>query len=416
MNRHLQDDDQTFDQNLRLIGRHLQLPPLPSDAQRSAWYREPAEARPQPTKGVTMRSRFWKIGPVIAAAAIISLAFLLPAGQPRVEAATIFKSLRQTEWHGLRMILDNLVVEGIAIDGQIHARFGEPITLASLADGGSASAVEAATMDVSIAADDTAEPEIAGLDIEVDSGLTVDGAWMFVRIGAMPSKLLAAHPELGLVQMMFGKGVLIDLGDMVNLGSMLQVGGDGPGGPANAQSSGVTTELVAKIATERNDRASSPDDSSNTGSMSVRIDPVTINLGTDEDGQSDELQQVLESVLAGNASHEQLERLVTELEREAGDVRIETLEPGLHVLYASGFDADDEVIRPDSQVEISYREGTGVERIDVTSIGSAAGRITIEFTDDLVDAMAGREKWQEAGVPVMDVPGLMKMGAGLAKP
>ncbi len=351
----------------------------------------------------------------VAAAAVLIALIFEPTRQERVEAATIFRSLRSTEWRGLTLQVDRVRVEGIHLDGQIDLGFNEPVSLSRLMNSeGSASSLSADSLqsvflDLAVRADETAEADVAGLDLTVRGAYSESDTWVFLQLASLPDQVLEESPEAAIAVVLFGRGVLLDLdsvkGELLNGVFGLELKDEAPGNEpaeADAETSAsieLRSDSLRMSASQRN--------------------RLHIDLNSEDNadpGKAQELENLLNGFLSGTASTEQLEALARHLEEQAGQVVVEKQADGLYVLRASKLAIDDdedaELIK-NAVLEIVYRSGSGVESLALLHFGAADGTLRLGFNDALVDhGAAARQELSDAGVLPVDVGALIQMFAG----
>ena len=141
-------EDRLADQNLRLIGRRLRLPPDPTPQQQAFWKQEPThsaaehfEHRSFPARGARFvrRHRLLTVATSAIAASIVLAVLLVTPRGAIVEASMILSSLRQTLLDGFQMSFESIGDEGVYVDGQVI------VTLRPVAGAG-LSAVSSATL------------------------------------------------------------------------------------------------------------------------------------------------------------------------------------------------------------------------------------------------------------------------------
>ncbi|MGE3180674.1 MAG: hypothetical protein AB7N71_03525 [Phycisphaerae bacterium] len=459
------EHDAMMDRNLRALASRISLPETPSDAQRAAWMRsvgadadalssnepsaapvlratsEPishshgrvesllhsnqqAENLPKPRKGHFMKQvRFLTIGGIAAALAVA--AFFMGPGQPkRVEAATILKSLRTNTWNGLQITIDHLEVEGILVDGECTLRFSQPQSMAQfLAEDDNdldASDLASIFFDFSVVAGEAAEEDVVGLNIETRGGYWgADTAWVYFRPISLPTALIKEQPMVQMVVNMFQHGMLIDLDQFGN-----ELFSDMHDDDAQDESrDGIRVGVNVNAGTEVSDEL-------DADALEARIErnvAVQIEAGTEDvpakpgtrivihgDEADAELERALKDVLTGDAGQEQIDKLIAELESHVDSVQVQRRADGLHVLIAQGIAQDEELLK-DAILELGYREGSGVEWVEIQNMGPRHGNVRVAFTNDSGpnQAMVVREQMIADGVQAVNLQQLMKSFGGM---
>lgn len=452
MNKYNEQHDAMMDENLRKLGslsrenadRNTWLPETPNDAQRAAWHQGaagPSAASDAATsqQNGQMRNlpatdaergrilqlkdrgdkrmrqmRFLTIGGIAAMLAVA--AFFMGPGEPkRVEAATILKSLRTDVWNGLVVTMDNVDAEGMLVNGECVVRFSEPQSMARLfgdekVDGGSNSpTVSSVYFDFAVVGGPDADADVVGLDVEMRGGFAQpETAWVYFRPVALPNAVIEEQPMAGIFANMFKHGMLIDLGNMGDeiLGEIQGELDDEFGDDA-----GVSVDVAADVGTDA--------DAGSENAIEVR---VATNVDVDDDDSkqrgprimmgdyevNSQLQDDIKKFMTGDAGPEQIEMLIDELTQHVDKAEVQNRGDGLYVLRAEGLDADDEMVR-DAVLEMGYREGSGVEWVEVQNIGSRNGKVLVEFTNETGDeqAISVRQQMIDDGVQNVNLDQLM---------
>lgn len=398
-------EDRLADLNLRKIGRALPLPATPTDQQRRTWKQGPrlrfvpprGQAVPiQARGGFFMRNRRFVLpaGSAIAAGLMLAVLFMTPTSRSVVNAATIIDSLRATVHQGLHIRLEKLVLEDVHLDGEVNLLFAEPF---SLADVISDDAVEPELGHLSFALNVMMGPdakELPGLDLEAAGRLAPGDKWVFVKFHNLDPLVEQAGPALLLFAPGLTNGLLVELDDVIaddELRSNGNVRHDNDHGNGERIVRGTLQAGVAR-------------DADGDTYLEIGGDvagPNMLDLGP----------AVIREFLAGQASPEQLEQIIAELEKIAGEVRIRHLGGDRYELLARDFSrladetpAGEEVVwLPALVVRIGYRQGLGVDSLRLENVGSAQGVVAVEFIDT-PDASTPlrREDYTRPGVTVLN--------------
>lgn len=401
--------DALFEQNLRRLASHVDLPPRPTAAQRARWQTDAVQTAnlAQPPKGIFMRRLGWFTMTGSAAAAIVlgAVVLLHPAGTPVVQARAILNELKNAVHRGLRIECKDLAADGAEVQAKVSILFKEGVNLAQLMESRTEGVPEpeAVYLDARVALDESHD-EVAGLRLTTQGAFSETDSWLFVRFDTMPEKLLEEAPPLVLFQNMSRNGVLLDLKDLGEEGSLLakmvhdhdddnadQDAGDGENGDSG---SGVKVVVSAD------------DHSLNIGAGG--------EIGAGDDAQSKALEELALSVASGRAGRDQLQELVAALEQQAERAEVKEVEPGFYILRAERFALDDEFLK-DATLEVGYREGAGPEWMKIENIGERHGSIRIEFVDDIpAEDRPSREPYLTNGTQVIDVAKLAESFASMA--
>ncbi len=427
-------EDRLVDANLRRLARVTALPGIPGERQRAAWMPsgagddQPGQRQRRPAfKGLSVNQRrVIKFASAAAAAVFLASLVFEPTRQARVEAATIFGSLRNTEWRGLSVQAERVHVEGIHLDGQVDVRFREPLSLSRLMSASgegaalSGDAVQSVYFDLAVRADDDADSDLVGLDVQARGAYSEADTWIFLQVSALPEQVLAESPEAAILVALFARGVLLDLDSLKQ---------------------DVLSGALSLDATDESDHSEGSDDSPETGaaergaavSATVAADTDSVQMRMtnrsgfqiDLDGgpeldeqQARELEGLLHGLLSGTATAEQRQTLATQLERQAGQVTVEKQPDGSYLLRASQLtddDPEDAALLKNAVLEITYRDGSGVESLTLLHFGLADGSLRVAFNEALADrGQAARQELTDAGVRPVDVGALVKMFSGPA--
>lgn len=358
-----------------------------------------------------------------AAAALIFAAFLLhPAGTPAVHAKTIFNSFRSTEHRGLRIQCRNLVAEEAAVNAQIIVAFNRPLNLAQLieqADQDDFSAVDAVYVDAQVELSEANE-DAPGLKVAAKVALLENEKWVYVRFDNLPQKLFDEAPFLMFFQNMLRGGLLLDLGNMKEFGpDFWKRIGKNDGDDDDEDDDDDDANNAAAVTVKKNVAAHTRTTGTTT---STRTDQhnLKLNLNLPDDARADDAddaktEELFKSLLTGRAGRDQLEEIVKMIEDGAKNVSVRSVGDGRHILTASEFEDDDEMLK-NATLEIAYREGAGVEWLAVEHVGERNGTIRVEFIDELspADRLTKQSFLTDGATRVIDASKLAEMFQNLS--
>ena len=455
MTTHEDNRDQLLDRNLFEIGKKVTLPKEPTVFQQSRWKRPPAAgATARIVKGVKRMKRhrlfaFLGAGSVVAASVALSVTFLSPGANNRVEAATIFQSFRDSVKQAFAITFDNVVEDGYRVDGELlvvlHEGDGPTASKQSMITGDIEEEGAYLEMHIRSAGDDAAA-KAPGLDLELALAATEGNEWIFIQPHEIPKQLQRDEPFLAMLASLAEDGLLLELDGLLRQGSLFtKMEVRETGKATEEQATQPRNSFMFHVGVEMDDRPP-PGKVPEDGPM-IKLDLSAGNGGGGADSESritrrqaqqqlalesaaaslgmeyDEMVQVTEAIsnmFTGRMTREQLESVISWIESSASDVSIEEQGDGLFVLTAKGFDLsewplDSEVTEElaKNSIEIGYRKETGVEWAAVLNIGEEQGRMTFEFVDrDTGDAVFNRKNRMDQGVRVLDLSSLSKMFSG----
>ncbi len=339
-----------------------------------------------------------------AAASLAIWAFLFaPSPTSTVEAATVFASFKEALGSGFQVEFENVGADGVRVDGKVVALFDrtEP------AAGSAHLRPSVVYIEAHAVADDAAKPDVAGLDVDAAVALVPGREWAYVKLGGLPQQALQEEPILFGLQGLARNGLLLDLdgimeegGPLANIFEQVHVSAvaTGRGGHASAPKTDVTVKGEVTIGA-----TVPPGEDSGRSEIVVRVDgPHSGSLAEHHDHMAEhvrqhheqmadhaEIHEVLLRLFTGSATSEDLDRLVSHLEAAATSVSLEAIEPGLHVLTATGFHFDQD---PEAQewlgelvLQIAYRDGVGLVWATLEHVGEYDGTIRFEMTDLTID-------------------------------
>lgn len=332
--------------------------------------------------------RFVRVTSALAAAVVLGV-FLFTPMTPRVEAATILRSLRDTLWPGATVVLDNVVIDGIHVAGTVELMFSEPVSLPRLLEGGAAEpSVEEVFFEMAVSApDDHADADVAGLDVETAGLLRDENPWVFARIVHLPPAILDEAPAIMLFTPVLRNGIWLDLSGMLDAPF-----GGGPNRQVRNSADGQPAHVVVDV------QSRSDVDESETdvhGSFSLGGAGADFPL----------VARLLRGELAPADFHE----LVAELEQHVGKAELVRVAPQLWELHLAELsDLDPELAS--ASIVVTFREGAGVEKLDIYNIGELGGSIHVALTDTVgARAAAVTQRLTEEGLTLIRVSDLVSM-------
>lgn len=397
------ETDRMVDRNLRQIGARLPLPAAPTEQQRTTWKQGPhlrlslapgADARQQKHKGGLMRNpRFiLPAGSAVAAAVLLTVMLATPTEQSVVNAATILTSLRAAVHHGVIITLTDMANEHVVVSGEVRLLFNDGLTLGELMS-------EQPKTDVSpsqIYADlDVTLPEDAARFPGVQMHLTLRASepesWLRLQADDITALAEATSPLLLMYAQMFRGGLLVDLDGVVD-----------PAEPFGQPH--VHGTPVEAIEPDESDEPQLTFDVSADSSMEITSGPPTDGLQAQTSVTIDivpalnrpDLEELVRGFVTGDATPDQIDSLVSQLDMGADAASVEEVEPGLYILtlrnpadQAGGVRGEDDAVSTgtdhtddmDMEVQIAYRQNVGVVWLHLLHFGLQDGTVSIEFID-----------------------------------
>lgn len=369
------DNDQHLDENLRLLSAHLKLPAPPTAEQQRRW-RSPSTLSELGTlhshspRGIKLMKRYGILTTMAAAAAIFAAITLWPTGQTPVHARTILQSLSATPHRGIRIECRNLVAEKAHVDARVSVLFNRELSLAELIEKGDAAAdlkPTAAYVSATIATEEGFD-ELGAMKLQAQIAITENEQWVWFRMPEIPQKLIEEAPPIVLFQGILRGGVLLDLAGLKDLGFDVSdmLNGDGGGHHDGAE---VTINF------------GNGSDLSDEEDAEAKLESsLEMDLGDDPLGK-----QIL-GLLSGDAGREQVEALMEELQKQAESSRVFQRDDGVWILSAENFTTDGDETMKNARLEVAYREGAGVEWLELSRLGDSNGVVRIEWIDAISDS------------------------------
>ncbi len=334
-----------------------------------------------------------------AAAVVLSVGSFIYFGPTtsRVEAATILTSLRTSLWDSLRIELRQIEADGVAVDGEMEIHFEQPVSMAGIFDGSQDVSVRSGYGHLAILAGDDAEPDMLGLDMTIEGGFGADATWAFVDLRGLPEEL-HEEPGAAFVLGMLQGGVLLQLDGLLD-GDDTDDAAPADDTPQPGSDDGLVIDM--RISTDDRDSAGASDESS------LVVKPnVTLSF---DDGD-EQLGELVETLLRGRASPEDLLALADRLE-DSADITVLNMGDGAYVLRAENIEGDEDTA--DTIIEIGYAEGTGVEWLEVSNVEGTNGVVRVALSDaPPTDHVAIRDEMLENGVRNLDIAALLRSFGG----
>ncbi len=333
----------------------------------------------------------------VAATLALSVALFTSMAGNRVEAAAIFESLREVAGNAFEITFENVGAEGILVNGSVLILMDDEVENATPF----ANPPKGVLVDVQVAADNTAEEEVQGLDLTATVSAMPENEWAFVKITGLPKVASEELPPAvaGVVTMLTQNGLLLDLDGFLEdegvLGDVFEhLHFDASDGHRQ-------TGVEVKVGTSESDEVSRE--------VKIQTNASVTTSDEDTDLDHDAIEAMGMRILTGQASAEEFTAMVTLLEQAATNVQVAETEPGLHVLTASGFDfqgdAEAEEILGAVVLQIAYRQGSGLDSVLVEHFGQHDGTIRFVHTDvSAEDDVFDRERFaKQPGVQRFDI-------------
>lgn len=374
--------DEAFDRTLRRIGRRLPLPAAPTAAQRALWKSSP----PGAGRSAWLRripGAFTAAGGALAAAIVLGAFFVVPARSGDALTAAIFRDLREAPRRGLSILIDDVRIDDLSVTSTVQMVFPRPVTLPQLLDIRDVPAPRRAYVDVALHAG-PGQKRLAGLILRAAAAFGESDAWAYLRVDRLPAKLAESAPLMAGATALLHDGLVVDLAGVERLLDGFER---------------LTAPVVATIdPTRAAQRSGLPTHDNRPAPIG---DPATI-------------ESLLNGMLAGTLSGEQLLLLVGELERIVGDAQVRPRGPGEWVLTGSRFrfddpSADDARLLARAVLTIVYREGSGVQAVELSHVGAADGTIRVEFLDGIDARLMDRQRLIQRGARSMSFNTLLRI-------
>lgn len=410
MRDHRPNEDELLDRNLRRLAERIGWSEADSPAQLAKWKQPPGprlaapprdHAGPRaPRGGFFMQNRryFLPAGSAAAAAIILAIVFLTPGTQSVVSARMIMQSLRDSAHQGVRIGLTDIGDEHHRVSGQVAVRFQKPFRLADVINDNADVEPEEVHGSLQITFAESA-PEFAGLMLDTSFGLANEDKWVYVRIPD-PQPLIDKAPPVAFFARQLQGGLLLDLNSLL--------AGEDLFGNSSKASAEEMEAVGGRVETHIEQHVEASE-------AHVREHHEGVHLSLNGEGSDDpELERLVQDLVAGRLTSEDIDLLVTKIEELAGEVTVTQQAPGEYVLTARDLhkaadDAPPEWLNQ-ATLQIGYRSGVGVEWLTVIGLGPWAGSVELTFVDTLDSAdRAAREAFaSDPATTVVDVGALIK--------
>ncbi len=445
MAMHDDKQDRMLDRNLAEIGRQIELPDEPTEAQVKRWRSPSATPMAPSRRGIRfMRNHkmFTLVGASSALAACLAVAvvFMGPWGRTEVKAAVIFQSFREAVSNAFSLRIENVKHDGVSVNGRALVILSDEESDGSppvppLED----PRLEAAFVELHVQMDDD-HPEAPGLDFEAAVSMRPDREWAFVKAREIPMNMWTQHPGLAIVGTMARGGILVELdgamerhrgqGAMQTHLNFGQADPDQTAGEEGTPESGSETRLEIGFHLGGGDAETQPQQEGQNaeegnshwqrlhgglharivgGQSSAEHHEAMLQHAADAHGVSTETVreniQAVHDMFHGRMTPEQMAAVVSWIEASAGQVSVEHLGDGEHLLTAREFDLDELPLGEHDRaqfsgvvLEISYREDTGIQSAVVRNVGEANGVIRFERSHATAgDPMFDRQRLLDDG-------------------
>jgi len=402
MNPNHDPHDAQLDRNLRAAGRSISLPDAPTAEQAAGWKRAApvAPASLGLSEGGTRRRvwRFAGVGMAVAASLAFGVISLWPTGHAPVEAKQIFASFTEKLSSAFRVSFENIVADGVHVDGQVIAVFPEPSGDDSADTTGTGVCAE-----LHVRGDKSAE-DFAGGDIDLRFALTPGHEWAYLRLNKLPREVLKeGGPVAAIIYGMTHDGLLLKLDGFLE-GKLAGLGEHFDLARAFREANHEVRHAMKNVHTEIHSE------------LKKTAECDASNPENEEAAQiARALQELLPKLFSGGATSEDLQTLGSILEQAAGKVTVTPMSDGTTVLEASEFKADegdeDTEMIARLVLRIVYRPQVGVERAEVLNVGESNGRVRIELGNaSLNDTMFDESRLIDGNrTRVLDLGELMKV-------
>lgn len=417
--------DAQLDRNLRNIGQHLSLPASPGAADRARW----KSARPagplsndhQPalahSKGNSFmrKSRFWAACSTAVAATFVLFVFFSswqPSGAAM--AATIFRSLRESAHRGISVVIENVEAEKVHLNGRVQLLFPEPISLAQFAtDNATFPTPEALYVELKVQSDD-ADSASGKADVELNSVLTQDNKWAFLRIARLPGEDGDELQPLLMLLPALRTGLLLDLNNVDELKDWSSIFANEDDECPQTSTTSAKPSGVPSVTTKT-------EVSFEVVDADAQEESQPANHATSKLQISGDIQPTegFRDLISGAAGKERIAEIVSEIEKYARQVDVQQTDSESWVLRAGNFqidglDADEAKFVEKAELVVHYSQGVGITFAELLHLGERDGRLRFEFIDAIDPALLSNQRYIDAGVPPLDVSKLMATFGNLA--
>lgn len=317
-----------------------------------------------------------------------------------VEASTILRSFRQTLFDGFQLSMRDVGADGVRVNGDFSVRFkprgaGAPGGAIDPAD----LEPEALSFELTVQADANAEPDVRGLDVALAGSFSDPAQWVFLRVEQLPEELIADEPLALAFLPMLQNGVMLKLDGLEDIWKehIPDLFGE------DDDQDEVSAKDEVRVNVDVQADAGAPH-----AAHVIELDGHgTIDL---DDSQADAMEKLVEDLLYGRAGPEHLEQLVTLIEQAARHAEVVKLGDGLFRLTASDFTRETDASDDDYQmlqkmiINITYRQGSGVESADLRNVGDYGGVIAFgPLSDRGVGVALDPARYLDGGTMMLDL-------------
>lgn len=424
MNQHHDQpsDASVGEANMRSIAAAIELGAEPTAQQRARWRSAPATRKglARLTGGrLSLRSRLWAAGSAIAATAAIGALFIhsLGGGSP-VQASTILTSLRQAVISGVNVSVRGVAAEGFTIDGDMHLRFDQPVSMEAIFEHDDDAFPEIPTMYASLDVRANGFSMLEGLDTHVELASSAESTWAFIqanpKAGIAPARL--ARHVMGVT--MFG--VMIDFGpgglkalDLFN--DARQDAGAGAAGEDDEPRYTISVGMKAHVHNGLSFDVHRGEKADGHEGLHAQA-----GGGAGEDSDAVRHDALLRQILTGRAGDAEINEMLEILQRHAADAEVEPQGNGrylLKVLMDPSDPAANAGSPAGSMVQVSYAQDRGVEWAEFVGVGELTGAVRVDFTDGPIDpALFNKDRLIVPGRTTVVSPQMLRSLIGLGEP
>lgn len=418
MNPARKSSDETFDRNLRTIGRLISLPPEPAPEKLRRWsqmlYAAPDAADCGPATGDAHRPGriirlLGAIGALAASLLLAALLLLVPATTPRVHASMIFESFRDAVRSGFRLTFENIHDSEGILNGDVLIAT-DPLRTGLRAP-------ESVYLEARFRSESLSRQELI-FDMQVALAVLPDEQWTYMRLGRVPAEVLSGSPLITFMAVFAQSGIFVDMSE--RRGELGE-----PGLHSSIMRSFRTGFQVARDMAIAAATGGAPGDWLSGAAAepartapSGEAKPGNLAGGVPEGVPgSAQISEAVTNVLFGKSSESDFEIITLLLERTARRIEVREVQRGLFILTASSFEAFDldgdgagdvagdgaargagdappAGLHPDAVLKIAYREGAGVLWATFEPATPQGGSIRFESVSFAFDAQThGRDRF-----------------------
>jgi len=332
------------------------------------------------------------VGTALAAMIVLGVFVWTPAGrggQSRVQADEIFAGLRDAFANAFKVTFSNFSTGTVKSSGTVIVK-----GLNTGAAGPTHTTGDGAYIDLHL--DGVTGSDADGLVGDARLCFMGGDHWAYVKARNVPESIRSGEPLIGW------------LADRSENGLFIRIPKDASTANAAASPEDAATD-TQPASVKRTFTISLGGSSGGGGSgvhagiQSAEVDALVAQAESSHNGsglivqvlgEHSQYRQLLERLLTGQATADDLNQLVTAIQQSAGNVSVTQTEPGLSVLTASDFILPDGDTADgssaggpsggtadDAVLQIAYREGRGVEWAQIDRIGPTDGSVRFERTD-----------------------------------